>query len=164
MNDKRNEKDKIDVTNFQVEREDGLQIQYDKEHLEEQYPNLMEEIVNKKQVLNIDSICISEENDKIKSFESNNRPEELINPGVMDFLRRCKKNEEAIEILDFLLHRNEITSEDYDSYKSQIKKENGLKELIEAHGGLKKPGYYERKYYKNPKFESYGNNKEINNN
>ncbi|MFW9973268.1 MAG: DUF2095 family protein, partial [Candidatus Odinarchaeota archaeon] len=70
------------------------------------------------------------------------------NPGIIDFLRRCTKNEEANEILDYLMERKEITQQDYSKYKNIISQEGGLKQLIDESGGLKRPGYYMKKYYK----------------
>ena len=72
----------------------------------------------------------------------------MINPGAIDFLRRCTQKEEAFEILDYLLKRNEITQQDYHKYKTIISQKGGLKRLINEFGGLKRPGYYMRKYYK----------------
>ncbi len=161
MNDRKDKKSTKDGSSFNVEREDGLKIQYDKDHLEEHYPNLMAEIFDKKQSLSIDSIQMNEESEKKQSL-SKELPKELTNPGAIDFLRRCKKDEEAFEILKFLLTRNEITKEEYDTYKAQISKENGLKELVNSYGGLKKPGYYERKYYKSTKLNSITKDNEIN--
>ncbi len=75
--------------------------------------------------------------------------ENLSNPGVIDFIRRCSNNKEAVEILDFLLKRNEITKDFYDELYFRITQEkDGLKRLINECGGFKKPGYYEKKFYK----------------
>ena len=91
---------------------------------------------------------VEQENEE-KPQESNNLyPNELFNPGVIDFLRRCTKNEEAINILDYLMERNEITQQDYIRYENIISQEGGLKQIIDECGGLKRPGYYMRKYYK----------------
>jgi len=73
---------------------------------------------------------------------------ELVNPGVIDFIRRCKTKDEAIEILDFCLKRGEIGRDDYEKYKSIIMQKGGLDKIIKESGGRKDPGYFERKYYK----------------
>ncbi|MFX1501864.1 MAG: DUF2095 family protein, partial [Promethearchaeota archaeon] len=75
-------------------------------------------------------------------------PNELYNPGVIDFIRRCTKKEDAIHILDYLLKKKEVTQEDYIKYKNVISQPGGLERLICESGGLKEPGYYMRKYYK----------------
>ena len=59
--------------------------------------------------------------------------------------------------MEYLKDRKEIPLEDYHRYKNIILEEGGLKQLIEDCGGLKRPGYYMRKYYKKE-----NNNQEIN--
>ncbi|MHA1291139.1 MAG: DUF2095 family protein [Promethearchaeota archaeon] len=81
--------------------------------------------------------------------KSNIIPKELIDPGAIDFIRRCTTKEEAFEILDYLLERKELSLNKYKNLKNNIKKEGGLEKLINKYGGLKKPGYYLEKYYKN---------------
>ena len=66
----------------------------------------------------------------ISAFRKN-VPEELRNPGAIDFIRRCKTNEEAMEILDYLLKREELTPERYKELSNQISQEGGLKKLID---------------------------------
>jgi hypothetical protein len=51
-----------------------------------------------------------------------------------------------LAILDYLLERKELDLEDYNVLISQIKVEGGLEKLIADCGGLKTPGYYERKF------------------
>ncbi|MHA1377871.1 MAG: DUF2095 family protein [Candidatus Helarchaeota archaeon] len=66
---------------------------------------------------------------------------ELINPDVVDFIRRCNTNEEAIEIIEFMLCREEI-KEDY----AQKLRDQLILYGLESFGPKKKPGYYEKKY------------------
>jgi len=134
----------------QVKNKDGLNIAYDMEDFKKSYPHLMEEIVDKKQSIKIDSVesQTKQTSEEIKDNLKNCVPSELINPAAIDFIRRCSKNEEAIEILDYLLKRKEISSEEYNKLKGEIMMEGGLKHLIERSGGKKKPGYYVDKYYK----------------
>lgn len=128
---------------------DGLKIAYEKSELEKQYPNLMSEIANKKKTIKIDSVDFNiESNNKAKNLiKIEDYREDLKNPGVIDFIRRCANNDEAFEIIDYLFKRKEINIEFYKKLKKQLNKKDGLKKLIEDSGGPKKPGYYERKYY-----------------
>ncbi|MFX0024842.1 MAG: DUF2095 family protein [Candidatus Hermodarchaeota archaeon] len=128
---------------------DGLKIAYEKTELEKQFPNLMSEISNKKKSIKIDSVDFNiESKSKAKNLtKTEDYKEDLINPGVIDFIRRCTNNSEALEILEYLLKRKEINLEFYKKLKNQIRKKDGLEKLIKDCGGLKKPGYYERKYY-----------------
>lgn len=100
------------------------------------FPNLLTEIKGKRKSVKIDSV---------KEYD-NTFPRELVNPGAIDFIRRCTSEEEALNILDYLLKRKEISTKKYESLKEEICQENGLQKLINRHGGLKRPGYYERKF------------------
>lgn len=128
---------------------EGLQISYEKNELEKQFPNLMSEISNKKSSVKINSVNLNIEPNSGNNAlnETQDYHEDLKNPGPIDFIRRCGNKNEAIEILDFLHKRNEITQETYKKLKNQIEKKDGLKKLIEEYGGFKTPGYYERKFY-----------------
>lgn len=128
---------------------DGLKIVYKKSELEKQFPNLMSEISIKKKSIKIDSVDFNiESKNRAKNLnKTEDYKEDLNNPGVIDFIRRCNNNDEALEILDYLFKRNEISLEFYKKLKNQIRKKDGLKKLIKECGGPKKPGYYERKYY-----------------
>ncbi|MFW9990349.1 MAG: DUF2095 family protein, partial [Candidatus Odinarchaeota archaeon] len=135
---------------IRVEDKEGLTVSYNKEELDSLFPYLTKEISEKKKSMKIDSF-----DDEIeKNFEgkpqktNESYPNELYNPGTVDFIRRCTTKDEAIEILDYLLKRNEITNEDYSKFKNIIIQEKGLLKFINESGGLKRPGYYMRKYYR----------------
>ncbi|MFX0041425.1 MAG: DUF2095 family protein [Candidatus Hodarchaeota archaeon] len=126
----------------------GLKVSYDKIELDEYLPHLMSEVSESKKSLKIDSVKFKIEQEFEETIDNSNNyyPEELYNPKAIDFIRRCTKDEEAIEILDYLLRRKELTKEEYTLFKSQILQKDGLKKLIEECGGFKESGYYERKY------------------
>jgi hypothetical protein len=128
-----------------VVKDNGLSISYDTKELNEFFPHLMEEIEHKKQTLRIDAVNQNESiNEKVRNYEEN-----LSNPGVIDFIRRCKAKEDAMEILEYLYMRKEIQTNLYEELKKKISEEDGLASLVEECGGVKTPGYYEKKYYKN---------------
>ena len=60
-------------------------------------------------------------------------------PGVIDFICRCKSNEEAEEIIEYLQKKGDITEETAKELKKQLH-EKGL----EFFGEHRTPGYYER--------------------
>ncbi len=60
-------------------------------------------------------------------------------PGAIDFICRCKSNQEAEEIIDYLLKKGEITEEYANNLKKQLH-EKGL----EYFGEHRKQGYYDR--------------------
>ncbi|MFX1238823.1 MAG: DUF2095 family protein, partial [Promethearchaeota archaeon] len=121
-----NDEKKSSSVDFQVKQEDGLQIAYDQEDLEREYPHLISEVLSAQQSLRINSVSKNAETINTKKAPLNKKklPMELVNPGAIDFIRRCKKREEALEILEYLKGRKEISSEDYESYKHQINKKD----------------------------------------
>ena len=60
-------------------------------------------------------------------------------PGVIDFICRCKSDEEDEEIIHYLFEKGDITEETADNLRRQLK-EKGL----EFFGEHRTPGYYER--------------------
>ena len=143
-----NKEDKKSFKKAKIKEKKGLNVAYDKNELSEFFPHLMKELSNKNQSMKINSVNYKVELKDVEKNQIECTPNELINPGAIDFIRRCTKNEEAFEILDYLLKRSKLSLEEYNMYKKQIMKEGGLKELIEKSGGSKKPGYYIKKYYK----------------
>lgn len=131
-----------------IDDKDGMKISYDNVELDKFLPHLMSEISESKKSLKIDSVNfnIEQEIENVIQNSDSYYPEELYSPKAIDFIRRCTNNEEAIEILDFLLKRKELSKEEYNLFKSQILQKDGLKKLIEEHGGFKEFGYYERKF------------------
>jgi hypothetical protein len=134
--------------NFEINDEEGLNLSYDKSDLEAQFPRLMHELSVKRKTLKIEGVGddIEPEQEEIKELPKEHYYEDLKKPGAIDFLRRCTSTEDALKILDFLLEQNELSPPDYHRLKNRIKKEGGLKELLLEYGGLKTPGYYERKF------------------
>jgi len=134
--------------NLGVTDEDGLKIAYDVEELESQFPQLMHELFEKKNSLKIEGVDyeIEQAKEEPKVSQDTNFCEVLLNPGAIDFIRRCTEKEDALEILDYLLERNELNIQDYNVLKNRIKEKDGLEKIIAECGGLKKPGYYERKF------------------
>ncbi|MGV9173456.1 MAG: DUF2095 family protein [Promethearchaeia archaeon] len=143
----------------QIDKKNGLSIGYDKKEFKKFFPSLSKEIAVDEKSLKMEDIDFEVEGDKTEEKEEgtkeesqkskgNAKSDELVNPGVTAFLRRCKKKEEAIEILEYLLKREEISQTQYDKIRKRISKEGGLKQYIEECGGFKRPGYYIRKFYK----------------
>jgi len=107
--------------------DDNLTIEFNKEDFKKSLPHLSSELTTGEKKINILGI-------------ENNIPD----PGAIDFIRRCSTKEEAFEIIDFLLKRNEITSGEYQNLKEQIKNQG-----LSSFGPLKKYGYYEKKFKRN---------------
>ena len=147
---KKSKSEKISIEKTDISEENGLKISYDREELEEKLPTLMAELSGKKKVIEIDSVSFESETESINVEDEiiKNYCENLSNPGAIDFLRRCHTTDEAIEILDYLLNRNELSPLDYSQIKELIMRENGLNSLIQRCGGFKSRGYYVDKFYR----------------
>jgi len=134
--------------NVEIKDEEGLNLSYNREDLETQFPQLMHELSGKKKTLKIEGANDKVEQVQAKVGEHLKEPycENFKNPGVIDFLRRCTETEDALSILEFLLEQNKILPIEYHRLKNRIEEEGGLKKLLLEYGGLKTPGYYERKF------------------
>ena len=134
--------------NLEINEEEGLNVSYDKSDLEAQFPQLMYELSVKKKTLKIEGVGDDIESEQAEIEENSKEPycEDLKNPGAIDFLRRCTETKDALKILDFLLEQNKLSLMDYHRIKNRLKEEGGLKKLLLEYGGLKTPGYYERKF------------------
>ena len=148
MMDQKETKEKEKLIEIQVTENDKLNILYAKTELEEFFPNLTSEINEGKKSVKISSI---EKEEVLGINESNNfeikYEENLSNPGVIDFLRRCSTSEEAMEILEYLNARKELTKDFFNFLKERISQDEGLIKLIDECGGPKKKGYYIDKFY-----------------
>jgi len=137
-------------TDIDVINEGSLKMSYDKAKLEHQFPRLIREISEKNKSLKIKAVDyeIEQCDEEPQLVQVNDYCEDLRNLGAIDFIRRCTENEEAFVILDYLLERKELTLQEYNLLKNRIKEEGGLQKLIIECGGLKTPGYFERKYHR----------------
>ena len=116
-----------------IDEKKGIAISYPKNQIEKTLPHLYEELTKKGYNIEISGY---------KHFiEDEDGSDDLISPGPVSFIRRCSNNEEAIEILDYLLSREEITKIQYDALKNKL-----LKDGLNSFGERKTWGYYERKY------------------
>ena len=151
MKGKKEEKTPLKINlkkNLEINDEEGLNLLYRKSDLEVQFPQLMHELSVKKKILKIEGVNDDIEQEQAEIVEPPKEAycEDLKNPGVIDFLRRCTETVDALNILDFLLERKELSLTDHHRIKNRIKEEGGLEELLLEYGGIKTPGYYERKF------------------
>ena len=58
-------------------------------------------------------------------------------PNVVDYIRRCETVSQAVEIVDYLLKRGEISSSQAKTIKSQLKSEG-----LRSFGSKKESGHY----------------------
>jgi hypothetical protein len=60
-------------------------------------------------------------------------------PNVIDFLRRCSSDQEALEIIEYMRKRGEVTGEEAEKLCAQLHEKG-----VRSFGPKKKPGYYEK--------------------
>ena len=102
------------------------------EDIKEMFPALYREIKENDQWLKESETRTSHGTKKIRKFAG-------YIPGVIDYLCRCETDEEAREIIEYMLKRGEITEE----YASELLKQ--LEEQgLESFGEHRTAGYYER--------------------
>lgn len=104
-------------------------IDMDEEEFKRRFPKLYEEI--KMGVSSYQLIDIVEDKPPLV-------------PDAVDYLRRCKSNEEAEEVINYLERVKEITAERANALRRQLRNEG-----LESFGTRKGPDYYSCKYLKN---------------
>jgi hypothetical protein len=102
----------------------------EKESFKKRFPNLAKEIEEGKGKADIEFNI--EAPQSLRKFAS-------YNPSVIDFIRRCSTDDQATEIIEYMLRRNEITSEEAKALSSQLEKKG-----LRSFGRKKQPGFYER--------------------
>lgn len=109
--------------------------EYDKEEFRENFPALARELEEGGD-LPIDAYRTSEEKGE---EEAEPRNFSGYNPTVMDFLRRCETDDEALEIINWMEERGEITPEIARELRVTLAKRG-----VRAFGPKKEWGWYEK--------------------
>ena len=109
--------------------------EYDKEEFKEAFPHLYEELegggVPIEAYRTSEERAIAEE-EEVRDFSG-------YNPTVIDFLRRCETDEEALEIINWMEEHGEITPEMARDLRVTL-----VKKGVRAFGPKKEWGWYER--------------------
>jgi hypothetical protein len=97
------------------------------------FPHLAKELSSGESAVSIDSV--EPDSDEVEEPE----PDKFHNyvPTVVDFIRRCSKDEEAHEIIIYMEKRGEITKEDAQKLKKQLEEKG-----VRSFGAKKEDGYY----------------------
>ncbi len=156
MNKKKNAKNQL--SDEIILKKMRLASEMSSEELKEYFPALHAELTGQRPSLTVSSREIKQllnENDEstVKTTESQQvkvgttqEPEPDIevpdplrgfDPGVVDFIRRAKTDEEAIEIIEYMRKRGEISDEKAKMVLDQLKNEG-----LRSFGSYKQDGYY----------------------
>lgn len=79
----------------------------------------------------------TEEKIEVVITEDIEDPLKKFDPSAVDFIRRAKTNEEAVDIIEYLAKRSEITKEKKNELLKQLEKDG-----LSSFGKHKKPGFY----------------------
>jgi hypothetical protein len=102
----------------------------EKEEFKKKYPNLADEI---EQGLGKSELQFDVEKPKpTRKFLG-------YNPDVIDFVRRCTNDTQALEIIEYMKNREEITFEEAERLSKQLEEEG-----LRSFGKKKEAGFYER--------------------
>ncbi|ASA77862.1 MULTISPECIES: DUF2095 family protein [Thermococcus] len=107
--------------------------EYDKEEFEERFPALAKEL--EEEGVPIDAYRTDEK----KAIDEEARDFSGYNPTVIDFLRRCETDDEALEIINWMEERGEITHEMAKELRITL-----VQKGVRAFGSKKEWGWYER--------------------
>ena len=128
-----NEKDVSDTRNKNGDEDEIEEIEIDIEKL---FPNLSKELKDKmSRDLGINAVRFHD------TSSEGSGSSELKNPDVISFLRRCETEIQGIEIINYLVKRNEISKEYAEELKIQLKSQG-----IRSFGSKKDAGYYDKTY------------------
>jgi len=104
--------------------------EYDREEFRENFPALARELEG--EGVPIDGYRKENTEEESRDFSG-------YNPTVIDFLRRCETDEEALEIINWMESRGEITHEMAKELRITL-----VKKGVRAFGSKKEWGWYER--------------------
>lgn len=113
-------------------RRDSVDNENEEADFQDHYPVLYKEIVEGEESIIEEEARTTTGSKKIRKFRG-------YMPGVIDFICRCTTEEEALEIINFMLNKGEISENQAKELQKQLK-EKGL----EFFGEHRAPGYYER--------------------
>lgn len=106
---------------------------YDPDYFEEKFPNLFEEM--KKQ--NTQSVQIDGVRTNSKEGKKATKPDRSSGPSIVDFIRLCEDEDEAVEIINHFEEKNKISSD----YAKKLRKQLTRKGL-RSFGSKREPGNY----------------------
>ena len=115
-------------------------MENEKRTLKKMFPNLTRELEGGESKVTIDSVRANVDEAEKSLAEIEPMPVDKFRhyiPTVVDFIRRCDTLEQAEEIVAYLQKRGEISSENAQRIRTQLKKEG-----VRSFGSKKEDGYY----------------------
>ncbi len=106
------------------------------EDFKKRFPALTKELSMTQSRIKIDGVRTNPDN-QTSGRQISGKNWQGYDPDIIDFIRRAKSEKEAIEVIDYMLHREEISKPYAKRLITQLNEE-GLKSF----GSSKKIGYY----------------------
>lgn len=106
---------------------------YDPEYFQEKFPNLFEEIKDRVEMTEVDGVRTNKE-----EAEKAVKPERSSGPTVVDFLRLCDDEEEALNIINYMEEEGRIDSGHAGKLRAQLTKQG-----LRSFGSKRDPGEYD---------------------
>ena len=114
-------------------------LEFDLEEFRRRYPNLARELERGIGVKRLSEL-VEQQQSQEEVREDEGPPS---NPTAIDYLRRCRSVQEALEVLDYLERTGEISRGERQELEERL-----LSEGLESFGPRKSFGYYSEKYLK----------------
>jgi len=99
-------------------------VDLDREEFKRKYPNLARELEEGASKVQIDSV---QRSDQFRSYK----------PTPIDYLRRCDTEEQAVQTIEYLEGRNEITREYAEELRKQLEEKG-----VRSFGSKREEDYY----------------------
>lgn len=112
-------------------------MEFDEKMFKKLFPNLYREMAIRKMSISIDAVRLDQEQAEKEAV----RPRGPAMPTAIDYLRRCEDDEEALEVIDYLERRGEISREEAESLRKQV-----VERGVRSFGKKKEWGYYSTKH------------------
>ncbi|NPD87246.1 MAG: DUF2095 family protein [Asgard group archaeon] len=117
---------------MEEKKKESRESEIKEEEFEEHFPVLSREMREGKKNISESEMRTVTGSKKYRKFQG-------YIPGAVDFICRCETEEEAMEIIEYMLKKGDLTEEYANILKNQLK-EKGL----EFFGEHRAPGYYEK--------------------
>jgi hypothetical protein len=110
------------------------------EEFKKRFPHLLEELGSSKPTVQVEGVRWDETDRTQQSITTGKSRFAGYSPDVVDFLRRCATDEEALEIINYLEKRKEINANHAKALREQLRARG-----VRSFGSKKSWGHYERK-------------------
>lgn len=115
-------------------------MEVDREEFKKRFPHLAREMEERAMAISISAVRWDvEAGERLASSGSERDPWRGYMPDVIAFICRCDTEEQALEIIDYMERKGEITPEYAEKLRRQLK-EKGLRSF----GPKREPGFYFR--------------------